>query len=67
MKDGHFDLQHLAKTGAEDPDDVSLLEGNGLFPPDVEYNTYVREVVAFLEEVSLTAVIKPKMFLICFI
>lgn len=67
MKDGHFGLQRLAKSGTEDPDDVSLLEGNGLFPPDEEYNTYVQEVVAFSEEVSLAAVIQCKMFLIFFI
>ncbi|PPQ98101.1 hypothetical protein CVT26_003271 [Gymnopilus dilepis] len=50
MKDGHFGLQRLAKTGAEDPDDVSLLEGNGLFPRDDDYNPYVRDIVAYSEE-----------------
>lgn len=39
-------------TSKEDPDDVSLLEGAGLFPPDEEYNTYVCETVAYSAEVS---------------
>lgn len=51
MTDGHFGLQRLM-TSKEDPDDISLLEGGGLFPPDEEYNTYVRETVAYSTEVS---------------
>ncbi|KAF8204536.1 hypothetical protein BJ912DRAFT_277 [Pholiota molesta] len=49
MTDGHFGLQRLM-TSKEDPDDISLLEGGGLFPPDEEYNTYVRETVAYSTE-----------------
>jgi hypothetical protein len=51
MKDGHFGLQRLARNKKEDPDDVSLLDGAGLFPPDEEYNNYVRNVVAYSDEV----------------
>lgn len=53
MKDGHFGLQRLARNKKDDPDDVSLLDGAGLFPPDEEYNNYVRNVVAYSEEVRL--------------
>jgi len=53
MKDGHFGLQRLARNKKDDPDDVSLLDGAGLFPPDEEYNNYVRNVVAYSEEVCL--------------
>ena len=49
-KDGHFGLQRFSKV--DDPDDVSLLSGMGLFPPDGNYNEYVRTVVAYSEEVS---------------
>lgn len=49
MKDGHFGLQRFSKV--DDPDDVSLLQGTGFFPPDPEYNEYVRNVVAYSDEV----------------
>ena len=49
MKDGHFGLQRFSKV--DDPDDVSLLQGTGFFPPDLDYNEYVRNVVAFSDEV----------------
>ncbi|KAF9471253.1 hypothetical protein BDN70DRAFT_977471 [Pholiota conissans] len=39
MADGHFGLQRLAKV--DDPDDISFLDGAGLFPPDSEYNNFV--------------------------
>ncbi|KAF8952930.1 hypothetical protein BDZ97DRAFT_1670418 [Flammula alnicola] len=50
MMDGHFGLQRLAKV--DDPDDVSLLDGHALFPPDERYNDYVRNTVAYSEEKS---------------
>ena len=49
MKDGHFGLQRFSKV--DDPDDVSILEGAGFFPPDSEYNEFVRNVVAYSDEV----------------
>lgn len=49
MKDGHFGLQRFSKV--DDPDDVSLLTGMGLFPPDSHYNEYVLNVVAYSDEV----------------
>lgn len=52
MADGHFGLQRLSKV--DDPDDVSLLEGSGLFPLDDEYNKYVANVVAYSEEVLVS-------------
>ncbi|KAF9536538.1 hypothetical protein CPC08DRAFT_595712, partial [Agrocybe pediades] len=48
MADGHFGLQRLGKV--DDPDDISLLEGCGVFPSDAEYNEYVRNIVAYSEE-----------------
>lgn len=51
MKDSHFGLQCLARNKKEDPDDVSLLGGAGLFPPDEEYNNYIQNVVADSDEV----------------
>jgi hypothetical protein len=51
MMDGHFGLQRLAKV--DDPDDVSLLDGHALFPPDQRYNDYVRNTVAYSEEVCI--------------
>ncbi len=50
MLDGHFGLQRFGKV--DDPDDVSLLKGKGLFPLDELYNEYVRDVVANEEEAS---------------
>lgn len=52
MEDGHFGLQRFAKV--DDPDDVSLLCGAGLFPDDTEYQKYVREIVATSDEVNLS-------------
>ncbi len=54
MKDGHFGLQRFSKV--DDPDDISILQGAGFFPPDAEYNNFVRNVVAYSEEVR-TAII----------
>jgi hypothetical protein len=51
MKDGHFGLQRFSKV--DDPDDISLLSGRGLFPPDAPYNHFVRNVVAYSDEVNL--------------
>ncbi|KAL0564360.1 hypothetical protein V5O48_017686, partial [Marasmius crinis-equi] len=48
--DGHFGLQRFRKT--DDPDDVSLLPGQGFFPTDTEYNPYLKEVVQYAEEKS---------------
>lgn len=50
MEDGHFGLQRFAKV--DNPDDVSLLGGAGLFPDDTEYQKYVREIVATSDEVN---------------
>ena len=51
MKDGHFGLQRFSKV--DDPDNVSLLAGMGLFPPDCHYNEYILNVVAYSEEVCI--------------
>ncbi|KAK7027953.1 hypothetical protein VNI00_015036 [Paramarasmius palmivorus] len=48
--DGHFGLQRFQKTS--DPDDVSLLQGQGFFPKDQDYDVYVNEVVAHADEKS---------------
>ncbi|KAL0569452.1 hypothetical protein V5O48_012511 [Marasmius crinis-equi] len=48
--DGHFGLQRFKKV--DDPDDVSLLPGQGLFPADSEYKPYLRSVVMTSEEAS---------------
>lgn len=52
MEDGHFGLQRFAKV--DDPDDVSLLGGAGLFPEDDEYKGYVRDIVATSTEVPVS-------------
>lgn len=51
MKDGHFGLQRFSKV--DDPDDISILQGAGFFPPDAEYNDFVRNVVAYSDEVCV--------------
>lgn len=48
--DGHFGLTRLKKV--DDPDDVSLSEGRGLFALESEYDAYVKEYVLNDEEVS---------------
>jgi hypothetical protein len=53
MTDGHFGLQRFKKTDHDDPDDVSLLNGTGLFANDIDYNKYIYEVVATSEEVRI--------------
>ena len=37
--DGHFGLMQKAKNN--DPDDLSLLEGKGFFPPEGSYQEYL--------------------------
>ena len=37
--DGHFGLMQKLKNN--DPDDISLLNGNATFPPEVPYHEYV--------------------------
>lgn len=54
MEDGHFGLQRFAKV--DDPDDVSLLGGAGLFPDDDEYRKYVRKIVATSTEVCFSII-----------
>lgn len=49
MMDSHFGLQHLSKV--DDPEDISLVDRNGLFPPDDWCNDFVRNTVAYSEEV----------------
>ena len=62
MMDEYFGLQRFSKV--DDPDDVSLLEGAGFFPPDEEYLAYVRDIVATSEEVSWPFFLLPS-YLIC--
>jgi hypothetical protein len=40
--DGNFRLQKKKKN--DDPDDVALMEGLGYFPPDPEYQEYLKRV-----------------------
>lgn len=64
MMDGHFGLQRLSKV--DDPEDVSLVDGNGLFPPNDRYNDFVRNTVAYSEEVSINLVIHSNSNLPCY-
>ncbi|KAG6848674.1 hypothetical protein H0H93_014968 [Arthromyces matolae] len=52
MVDGHFGLHQFGKPGRLDPQDVSLLSGQGLFPDDDSYNKFVKEHVMRSQEVK---------------
>ncbi|KAK0438714.1 uncharacterized protein EV420DRAFT_1279905, partial [Desarmillaria tabescens] len=51
MQDGHFGLQRFRKV--DDPDDISIVTGTGLFPMDKAYNEYIEKVVATSDEVGI--------------
>ncbi|KAJ3539948.1 hypothetical protein NMY22_g4499 [Coprinellus aureogranulatus] len=50
MMDGHFGLQRFDKV--DDPDDISLLRGAGLFPDDETWKQYEKKIVVRSDEKS---------------
>jgi hypothetical protein len=50
--DGHFGLMQKAKNN--DPEDLSLLEGKGFFPPEGPYQEYIAQA-GESKEVSLNS------------
>ncbi|RDB18760.1 hypothetical protein Hypma_014621 [Hypsizygus marmoreus] len=57
MEDSHFGLHQFAKPGVYDPNDTSLIPGQGLFPDDETYNNFVRTHIATSEEVFISLIL----------